>query len=659
MIVKATTGTNGRVAPREPTRKRLAHFVRDWVHREHLPMSWSLRVWLLAAGHLALFFFIYQLAFGIRFDFAIPAVSEEILLASVPWVMAAKFVMFYVSGHYHGWLTHVTFSDLIALIRASLLSLFAIATTDHFLHSFQIPRGILILDCILGIVFLGALRSCFRLFHEGSLPFFQSRGDRVTLLVGADHSTGRLARVIRSHRELPFRIRGFLALNGEKKGTRLGGTPILGAVEMVREIAQRVSAMEVLAIAGSMTGPKMRELMQNCNQGGLNLKIIPQAEDLFDGDHRIPIRDIDINDLLRREPVNQDKQAIGELLAGRRVLVTGAGGSIGSEICRQILAFAPESLILVGRGENRVFEIDRELRSLDRPVFLASRIGDVTDDKRMRQIFEEFQPEVVFHAAAHKHVPLMENNVGEAIKNNVIGTRCVAELADEMGVQCFVLISSDKAVQPTSVMGASKHLAERFIHTMSQESNTRFIVTRFGNVLGSAGSVVPIFQRQIRQGGPITITDPRMTRFFMTIPEASQLVLQAAAMGAGGEIFVLDMGRPVKIVDLARDLIRLSGLPENAIEFSYVGIRPGEKLYEELYFDDEMTLETSHSKLRAAYHRPYNLVHVHQQIAELEQLVNMPNETILQKLFEIIDAPHAEQQLAHVTNAPAAPGEQD
>ena len=248
-------------------------------------------------------------------------------------------------------------------------------------------------------------------------------------------------------------------------------------------------------------------------------------------------------------------------------------------------------------------------------------IGDVTNRERMDQIFRTHRPEVVFHAAAHKHVPLMEANVGEAIRNNVLGTKCVADLADRYGVLSFVLISTDKAVHPTSVMGATKQIAERYVHTLSQESATRFTVVRFGNVLGSAGSVVPIFQEQVRRGGPITVTDPRMTRFFMTIPEASQLVLQAATMGAGGEIFVLEMGEPVRIVDLARDLIRLSGLPEHAIEITFTGVRPGEKLYEELYFDDEQTLPTSHPKLRAAYHRPYSLAEVRRAIAQLERLL--------------------------------------
>jgi FlaA1/EpsC-like NDP-sugar epimerase len=291
---------------------------------------------------------------------------------------------------------------------------------------------------------------------------------------------------------------------------------------------------------------------------------------------------------------------------------------------------------LVGRGENRIFTIQRELITLDPSASLHACIGDVTDEDRMRQLFEEHRPEVIFHAAAHKHVPLMEENVGEAVKTNIFGTRCLADLADEYGVLTFVFISTDKAVHPTSVMGVTKNIAERYVHALSQESSTQFTVVRFGNVLGSEGSVVPIFQEQIRRGGPITVTDPRMKRFFMTIPEASQLVLQAAGMGSGGEIFVLEMGEPVRIVDLARDLIRLSGLPEDAIEISFNGIRRGEKLFEELYFDDEQTLPTSHPKLRAAYARPCSLSSARRTASELAQLMHGPEGSIRQKLHETV-----------------------
>jgi FlaA1/EpsC-like NDP-sugar epimerase len=482
---------------------------------------------------------------------------------------------------------------------------------------------------------LGALRGSWRLYREHFWPYFSNNG-RWALLVGTDHSNRLLAHQIQSYGELPYRIRGFLATDNSFQGTRLGQIPILGQLEDIREIAAATKSRDVLVVAGTLPGSRLRHLMNMCEGAGLELKIIRRMEDRLGGDHRIPIRDIEISDLLRRAPVQLDTRTISKLLDGRMIMVTGAGGSIGSEICRQILRFNPKGLLLIGRGENRIFRTERKLRGLRTSVPLSTAIGDVTDKPRMQQLFEQYRPEVVFHAAAHKHVPLMEANVGEAIKNNVFGTKCLADLADQFGARNFVFISTDKAVHPTSIMGVSKQLAERYVHALSQVSPTKFTVVRFGNVLGSEGSVVPIFQEQIRRGGPITVTDPRMTRFFMTIPEASQLVLQAGAMGTGGEIFVLEMGEPVKIVDLARDLVRLSGLPEDSIEIAFTGVRPGEKLYEELYFDDEETLPTAHSKLRAAYHRPYTLSEVRAILASLEQLLHGPEDVLRQRLRETV-----------------------
>ena len=347
-------------------------------------------------------------------------------------------------------------------------------------------------------------------------------------LVGTISPTGFAHQI--SHFHLSYRVRGFRATDDAGKASRLGQIPILGKLEDVSGIAAASHATDVLVVAGTLPGRRLRDLMQACEQSGLNLKIMRPLVDRLEGDNRVPLRDIEINDLLGRDPVTLDAENIGKLLEGRRVMVTGAGGSIGSEICRQIVNFNPQSLTLVGRGENRIFAIDRELRGLHAPTELHPCIADITNRQRMEQIFKERRPEVVFHAAAHKHVPLMEANVSEAIRNNVFGTKCLADLADQYGAASFVMVSTDKAVRPTSVMGVTKQIAERYVHTLSQESATKFTVVRFGNVLGSAGSVVPIFQEQIRRGGPIMNTDQRMTRFFRIIPEASQLVLQAATM---------------------------------------------------------------------------------------------------------------------------------
>lgn len=595
----------------------------------------SMRSWFLALGHAAIFGVAYWLAFLLRFDFWLPLETVVLLGATLVWVVALKLLVFCLLSQFRGWWRYVTFADLIALLRAVAISLFLLAAVNFFLQ-WQIPRSVLILDCITTTVLLGAVRSSWRMFREIFHPVLADKNCRWALLVGTDLSNGILAHQIQSHFRLPYRVRGLLATEAVTHGEQLGQIPILGVIEDVCDIAAAYHATDVLVVAGTLSGPRLRGLMEACERGGLKLKIIRSLEDRFGGDSHIPIRSIEINDLLGRDPVTLDTENIGQLLAGRRVMITGAGGSIGSEICRQVIKFNPKSLILVGRGENRIFHIERELRSLHTSTVLYPRIADITNHDRMEQIFEEIRPEVVFHAAAHKHVPLMEANVSEAVRNNIFGTKCIADLADQYGVASFVMISTDKAVRPTSIMGASKQIAERYVHTLSQESTTRFTVVRFGNVLGSAGSVVPIFQEQIRNGGPITVTDPRMTRFFMTIPEASQLVLQAATMGAGGEIFVLEMGEPVKIVDLARDLIRLSGLPENSIEIAFSGIRPGEKLYEELYFEDEQTLPTSHPKLRAAYHRPYSLGEVRGAIERLGQLMGEPDDVLRGRLHEIV-----------------------
>jgi FlaA1/EpsC-like NDP-sugar epimerase len=621
---------------RQPSRRvRFRARVKRLLHQQ-MQRFLSRRFWLVALGHLVVFALAYWMAFLLRFDFNVPKDYVRYFWSSLPLMLGVNFSVFLVFGHYDGWWVYVTFADLIALIRTSILALLSFITISYFCTGYYPPRSVLILDCAGIIVLLGALRGSGRLYREQFWTAFSQSNARWALLVGTDHSTGVLAHQIQSQGELPYRIKGFLSTEDAAEKSRLGQIPVLGRLEDVQEIAAAVKTTDVLVTAGTLVGSRLRNLMNDCEKAGLNLKIIRRLEDRLGGDHRIPIRDIEISDLLRRAPVQLDTKMIGQLLEGRTVMVTGAGGSIGSEICRQVLRFNPRILVLVGRGENRIFKIERKLQALRTSTTLRTCIANVTDPLRMRQLFQEYRPEVVFHAAAHKHVPLMECNVGEAIQNNVCGSKCVADLADEFAVQHFVFISTDKAVHPSSVMGASKQLAERYVHALSQISSTRFTVVRFGNVLGSEGSVVPIFQEQIRRGGPITVTDPRMTRFFMTIPEASQLVLQAAAMGAGGEIFVLEMGEPVKIVDLARDLVRLSGLPEDSIEICFTGVRPGEKLYEELYFDEEATLPTSHPKLRAAYHRPYTLAEVQKDIAALRQLLHEPQEVIRQKLHEIV-----------------------
>jgi FlaA1/EpsC-like NDP-sugar epimerase len=572
-----------------------------------------------------------------RFDFRIPASEIQGFFVTLMAVVMVKLIVFYAGGHCHRSWHYVSFSDLAAILRSSTIASLIIATLDYLMaESYHIPRSILLMDWLLTVVAIGGMHAFARLVREELIPRMQSSGFRKALIVGANQSGETLARHLLANPKLKCLVAGFLDQDERRYGSTIGGIPILGHPNAALTYAAALGADQVLVIAGVLAGPQLRALMDQCNKAGLTLKVIPAVDDLLTSDYSIQMRDVDINDLLRREPVQLSNDAIHHLVAGKTVMVTGAGGSIGSEICRQLLKFHPRQLLLVERAENSLFVIDQEFKSLRLDSEVVPCLADINDRFRMESLFEHYRPEVVFHAAAHKHVPMMEYNPGEAIKNNVFGTRLLAELADEYGVQKLVMISTDKAVNPTSVMGASKHLAERFVQAFSEVATTRFVVVRFGNVLASNGSVVPIFQEQIRRGGPVTVTHPEIERFFMTIPEASQLVLQAASMGKGGEIFVLDMGQPVRIVDLAKDLIRLSGLQQDDIEIVFTGLRPGEKLYEELYFEDEEMLPTQHAKVFAAFHRPCSLAEVRTAIDGLTQHVHATPEDLRSRIKAIL-----------------------
>ncbi len=587
--------------------------------------------------HGIVFAVVYWFAFSVRSEFVILDQDWVTLWVTLPAVVIIKMILFYYGGHCHRSWYSVSFSDLVALLNSATLSLLVIAALDKlFAYNIHPPRGVLVLDWAMTIFVLGGLRAVGRLSREEFSPRLWRSGYRKAFIVGANQSGETLARHLLSDRRLKYQPVGYLDGDESRVGSTLGGIPVLGTPRQALSLAKLAGVEDLLVISGALTGAELRSLMEGCGEEGLTLKVIPAYDDLLASNYSPQIRDVDINDLLRREPVQLNSDAISTLVAGRTVMVTGAGGSIGSEICRQVLKFRPKTVLLIERAENSLFLVEQEFRALRTETHVIPCIADITDRARMDQIFRVHRPSVVFHAAAHKHVPMMEYNPGEAIKNNVLGTRQLAELADEHGVQEFVMISTDKAVNPTSIMGVSKQLAERFVNAFSEVASTKFVVVRFGNVLASNGSVVPIFQDQIRRGGPITVTHPEIERFFMTIPEASQLVLQAAAMGKGGEIFVLDMGQSVRIVDLARDLIRLSGLQPDDIEIVFTGLRPGEKLYEELYFDDEEMQSTLHPKLFVAYHRPCTLAEVQQAIAEVAMLMHEAPETLRLKIKELV-----------------------
>jgi FlaA1/EpsC-like NDP-sugar epimerase len=592
--------------------------------RRHLPR----RIYVLVLVHLVLFALSYEIALRLRFDMEVPTGARSFFWKTLPWLLGFKLLMFHYVGSLHGWWRYITFGDLAALLRVSTLSTIIISFVDYFfVHSYQIPRSVLLLDWGITILLVGGLRSASRLVREIWWPAISLQGRKPALLIGAVQGGEVLAR--------HFRVVGFLDEDRSRYGSRLGGIPFLGSPNDAVGFAQEHEAKDLLIISNSLPGDKLRDLVQRCRKADIKVKMIPPIDELINGSFRLHVRDVNIDDLLRRDPVKLDAVAISKMLSGKRVLVTGAGGSIGSEICRQIAKCNPECLVLVEQAENSLFEFDREMRNLGYGTFCVPRIADICDKGRMRALFQTHRPEIVFHAAAHKHVPMMEENPSEAVKNNVLATADLASLCDAFGVERFVMISTDKAVRPTSVMGVSKQLAERYVHAHAATSKTKFVVVRFGNVLASNGSVVPIFKEQIKNGGPITITHPDMTRFFMTIPEASQLVMQASAMGNGGEIFVLDMGKQVKIVDLAKDLIRLSGLAPEEIPIEYIGIRPGEKLYEELYMDSEEMLPTAHPKLHMVYPQQFSAEELNETLEDLRSLVNENDEVVRRKICSL------------------------
>jgi FlaA1/EpsC-like NDP-sugar epimerase len=598
----------------------------------------------LLALHAAIFAIAYFLAFFVRNDFKIES-WLPIYLATVGGVLTVKLAVFYFLGHCHASWARVAFGDLTNLLWGATLSMLVLASIDSLAIStgrLEVPRvqrSVILLDWACTILLIGGIRAVYRSVREELRPLFSGRPARSAIIVGANRSGELIARNLLAASQNPYFILGFLDDDPNLKHARVDGIEVLGNVDAAGFEVGRRRVDDVIVQSGTLTGKRFRRLFDECTAAGATVKVLPAIDELLDGQSdpsHVRLRSVEIKDLLRREPVKLDDSAIRALIEGRTVMVTGAGGSIGSEICRQVLRFSPRRLLLVERGENALFLVEQEFSRLDPKPAFEPLVADVTDVQRMEQIFATYQPEVVFHAAAHKHVPMMEWNPAEAIKNNVVGTRQMAILADRYGVREFVSISTDKAVNPTSVMGCSKLLAERFVQAMSQDSKTKFIVVRFGNVLASNGSVVPTFQEQIRRGGPITVTHPGIERFFMTIPEASQLVLQAATQGSGGEIFVLDMGESVKIVDLARDMIALSGLALDDIEIVFTGLRPGEKLYEELYFEDERRVSTKHPKVFCAMHRPAALDAVEAMLQDLLEVIDESPEVVRARLRDVV-----------------------
>jgi len=524
-------------------------------------------------------------------------------------------------------------------------------------------RGVLMLDFLATVFLVCTARLAFRLYREEMRPAATEGVTRV-LIVGAGNAAEAIIREIHRMRIERYRVVGLVDDDPAKKGILIHGIPVLGTTSRIRDICEDEDVEEIIIAMPSATQKELRRVIELCSGTKLKFQSLPGVGDLIDGRVTVSqIRPVDINDLLGREQVELDTDALGRFLHGRRVLITGAGGSIGSEMCRQVCQFQPAKLILVEQAENPLFEIENELRASYPEIPLVACICDIYDASRTRRVWQQHHPEVVIHAAAHKHVPLMERNPCEAIKNNVLGTKTVADLSCEFDVAEFVMISTDKAVNPSSVMGASKRLAEMYAQALNgrEGCRTQFKAVRFGNVLDSSGSVVPTFRRQIASGGPVTVTHPDMTRYFMTIPEAAQLVLQAAATGTGGQIYLLDMGEPVKIVDLARQMITLSGFrPGEDIDIVFTGVRPGEKLFEELRTEGEDLEPTVHPKVLVWRHEPTTWDKIGQAIKNLKAVENSDDRSrIVALLKEIIPEydPSNDLKARRNTASPRSDGE--
>ncbi len=594
------------------------------------------RMRLAAVAHLAAFTAAFGSAVLIRFDLRVPTWLAEAFWPTLFYVVAIKMGVFALASQFKAWWGHVSFRDLVSLGQASSWSLLCLVIANQCgLLPVFVPRLVLLADFAATILYVGAERSIWRCATEFAVPWLKRHTYHRALLVGAGTADKIVSLQLQLHPELPLRICGFLDQTASWPGQRFGGVPVLGTIDQLLDTARARRASEVIVVAGSLPGGELRRLRAQCESAGLRLHVLPPPSQMVSSHKLLNVKPLDVESLLQREPVRLDDAPVREALRGGVALVTGAGGSIGSEICRQLVRFAPREVVIVDRSEPSLFAIDRELRTSLESTPIITCLGDITDEPRMRAIFRAHRPTIVFHVAAHKHVPLLETHVGEAIKNNVFGAALLAELADEMGVERFVYISTDKAVNPSSIMGVSKRISENYVMALAEHSSTRFVVVRFGNVLGSVGSVAPIFYEQIRQGGPITLTHPEMNRYFMTIAEASQLVLQAGSIGGRGQIFVLDMGQPILILDLAKQMIRMAGLPEHAIDIEFVGMRPGEKLSEQLYADDERPLPTPHAKLFAAHHRAVSLHAMRHDLDVLRQLVEGEDAPLLEKLREM------------------------
>lgn len=583
---------------------------------------------------LAAFISIY-----LRFDSdKIPANYLSLLISYMPLTVVIYLISFYLFKLYGRIWRYASATELIAIVMANI----AASTAWYFISLYigaVLPRSLYVFTGLLLIFFIGGSRLSLRFYsYVMNKPKYRQiqRKKNKVLIIGAGDAGAMLLREIERYHIANRQVVGFIDDDKNKTGKILLGVKVLGTRNELVKIASEKGIDEIIIAMPSVKGKEIKAIISICKETNCKLTILPGLYEIIEGKVSISqLRPVDIEDLLGRDPVKLDTTAVKEYLAGKIVLITGAGGSIGSEIVRQVAKMQPKKLLLLGKGENSIYEISQELKINSPEVKTVPIIADIRDKERIKAIMDYFEPQVVFHAAAHKHVPLMEYQPAEAVRNNILGTKVVADEAAAHNVETFVMISTDKAVNPTSVMGCTKRVAEMYVQSMNKNSGTRFVAVRFGNVLGSRGSVIPLFKKQIAKGGPVTVTHPDMKRYFMTIPEASQLVLQAGAMAKGGEVFVLDMGEPVRIYDLAKDLITLSGLiPDKDIEIKVTGLRPGEKLFEELLSAEDGTEKTTHKKIFTARIKEIDKAGLDREISNILEITD--GEEVVAALQKIV-----------------------
>ncbi len=580
----------------------------------------------------------------IRFDGSLAPIFVYQLMVLTPPIVILRLLSNWQFGVYRRLWRYTGLTEIMelgcstALITTAILAARALGLITT--RGNQLSYGIVLTDFGLCFLLLSSPRILRRLQTEHKQRrHWRQPIRRRSLLIGAGDAGQLVLRELSQRPDLGVDVVGLLDDDPQKLKKRIGSLTVFGTTNDLERLVEDLFIDQVIIAMPSAPASEIRRIVDVCREAEVETRILPGLFELINGKVSVSqLREVSLEDLLGREPVQLDTASIASYIEGRTVLVTGAGGSIGGELCRQIMRFQPRTLLLLGKGENSIFTIDQELSTRPEPVKLIPLIADIRDANRLAKIFEKYHPQVVFHAAAHKHVPLMEANVSEAVANNVFGTRIVAELSHQFKVETFVLVSSDKAVNPTSIMGATKRMSELIVQDLANRSNTKYVAVRFGNVLASRGSVIPLWRNQIASGGPVTITDPEATRYFMLIPEAVQLILQAGALGSGGEVFVLDMGKPVKILDLANDLIKFSGLrPGHDIKIEFIGLRPGEKLYEELLTAAEGLSQTSYEKIFVGKPQPCDSLALEQILTLLHDDAHREDENhIRQRLSSLV-----------------------